>query len=329
MLGTLAVFYLFLGGAGAGVLSLCSLIDLAWLRQPFGSSSYNQGPSISPVSRIVDCGFLGGFLCLIVGMCALLFDLVRADRVLLLFLSPSFSWLTFGSFALVVLAFAGGFLVLVRFVYVPEIRRSLVSVIEGAVLVVAVVVMAYTGFLLQSVGGVAFWESLLIPVLFLLSSLSSGVAVLFGIGLFVEENGRSHCLFRGLLRADVVIIVLEAVCAGAFLAIMSGSDNPGILQSVATLTRGNEALVWWFGFGLCGLIAPLILEVLFARGRTGVQVALACVAVLVLVGAFSLRWGIVESGTHREPVLESMLDDGSWQESDTMAHDINMIRRSG
>ena len=33
MLGELAVLYLFLGGAGAGCVAACSLVDLLWLRE--------------------------------------------------------------------------------------------------------------------------------------------------------------------------------------------------------------------------------------------------------------------------------------------------------
>ena len=44
MLGELAVLYLFLGGAGAGCVAACSLVDLLWLREPFGRRRFT-GPT--------------------------------------------------------------------------------------------------------------------------------------------------------------------------------------------------------------------------------------------------------------------------------------------
>ena len=52
--GVFVVFYLFLGGTGAGAVVTCSLADLVLVRQPFGTSAYVQGPSVRPEARIVD-----------------------------------------------------------------------------------------------------------------------------------------------------------------------------------------------------------------------------------------------------------------------------------
>lgn len=308
MFGTLAVVYLFLGGAGAGAIALCSLVDLVWVKQPFGTAAYVPGPSIDPRGRIVDFGFLVGFLALGMGIASLLFDLGRIDRALDLFLSPSPTLLTAGSYALAVLTLIGACLALVRFLYLPDVPRSAVAALEVAAIVVGAAVMLYTGLLLQTIGGVAFWASPFVPALFVLSSLSSGAAMLFAVACFVEQDYASMHMMRGLMRADAALIVLEAVCAVAFVALAGASEHPGVRESLSALTEGSVAAVWWFGFVACGLVAPLVIEAVSVRNRAA-QVFLGVAAVLVLVGAFCLRFGIVEAGVHRELVLEPVAEE--------------------
>ena len=175
MFGAFAVFYLFLGGAGAGAIAACSLIDLLAVKQPFGTSSYGPGPSVRPLGRIVDYGFLAGFVALAVGIVSLLLDLGRIDRALALFLSPTMSVMTLGSYALAALGVLGAALVLVRFMYLPFVKRSVVVALEAIAVAVALVVMLYTGLLLQSLGAVPLWSTPWLPALFAASSLSCGI----------------------------------------------------------------------------------------------------------------------------------------------------------
>lgn len=304
MFGAFAVFYLFLGGAGAGAIAVCSLADLLSVRQPFGTAAYTPGPSVKPVGRILDFGFLAGFVALAVGIVSLLLDLGRIDRALDLLFSPTFSVMTVGSYALAVLAALGAGLALVRFAYFPEVKRALVGAVEVAAIAVALVVMMYTGVLLQSVGGVALWVSPFIPALFVLSSASSGIALVLTASFFVEQDRQSGRLLRCLMLVDAAVIALEIACVAAFVATMGASEHPGVRESLSILTQGDAALAWWLGFGVCGLAVPLVVEAVGMRTRIDSPMLLACIAVLVLVGAFCLRFTIVEAGVHREPVLE-------------------------
>ncbi|MEG1435541.1 NrfD/PsrC family molybdoenzyme membrane anchor subunit [Gordonibacter sp.] len=306
MLGELAVFYLFLGGAGAGAVVVCALLDLIVVKESFGNSLYEAGLSGAPLSRMVSYGMLVGLLCLVVGALSLLFDLGRIDRAITLFTSPSVSLLTLGAFALVVLAACAAFLTIVRFVYLPEVARSLVFAVEIAAVVFGLVVMVYTGLLLQGTGGVAFWNSPLLPVLFLLSSASSGAALVFAAAFFVEADGRAMHVLRLLTRVDAVVIGCEALCALVFVLLANASDHLGVVESLRTLFQGEASLAWWAGFALCGLVAPLAIELALPRSSSGQRAGLALAAVLVLVGAFCLRWSLVEAGAHRAPVLEEV-----------------------
>jgi formate-dependent nitrite reductase membrane component NrfD len=80
---------------------------------------------------------------------------------------------------------------------------------------------------------------------------------------------------------------------------LSGASKSAATQeSLNNLLFGREALFWWMGFVVCGLLLPLTLELLFIKGsKHSVQTRLAIAAILILIGAFSLRYGFVEVGT--------------------------------
>ncbi len=302
MFGTFAVLYLFCGGTGAGAIAVCSLADLAWARQPFGTGTYTQGPSVRPEARIVDFGFAAGLALLVLGIACLLLDLGRLDRVLMLFLNPQPTFVTVGAFALAALALLGGFLAAVRFLYVPAVRRGAVAAAEAVAVAVGVVAMLYTGLLLQTMGGIAFWASPFVPLLFLLSSLSGGMALVLLAALFVERTPPTGQLTGFLARTDLLVVVLEIACVAGFLLWAQASGHPGVRVSLAQLAEGDVARAWWIGFCACGLAVPLGVEVAgWASGalrseRAGWSAAFAVAAALVLVGGWCLRWSMVEAG---------------------------------
>lgn len=316
MLGELAVGYLFFGGTGAGAIAVASVLDLALVRAPFGTDARVSADEAPPCERVVAFALLAGFAALALGVLCLLFDLGRIDRALDLFLRPSPTYLTVGSFALAALVACGAFLALVRFAYLPFAPRAAVVAVEAVAVAVGLVVVAYTGLLLQGLGAVALWRSPLIPVLFALSSLSCGIAVVLAAAFFADQDGGAGRIVRLLVRADAAVIVLEAVAAALFAGLALASDHPGAAASAAQLVRGGGALAWWGGFVACGLAAPLAVELAFAaRVRARAQVreqaqqpalrtALAVAAVLVLVGGLSMRGAIVDAGMHRDLELE-------------------------
>lgn len=316
MFGALTICYLFFGGAGAGVLLVASVVDLAWAKEPFGASATGASfDSARPLRRIVAHAFLVGFLSVAFGVLCLLFDLGRIDRVEALFLSPTATYLTLGSFALAALLACGAFLVIARFFYLPDVGRRAVVAFEVVAVVLSLVVAAYTGMLLSSLQAVAFWDTPLVPVLFTLSSLSSGCAALLVLALAAEADDKATARVVGrLARIDLVLIAIEAVCAAAFALLALGSAQPSEAQVASRLFVGtdNLALVWWVGFVGCGLVVPFALECAAEgasrrRGRRSQQV-MAMAGAFVLVGAFCLRLGIVDAGVHRELALEDPLE---------------------
>ncbi len=315
MLGELAVGYLFLGGTGAGAIAVASVLDLALVRAPFGTDARVSADEAPPCERVVAFALLAGFATLALGVLCLLFDLGRIDRALDLFLRPSATYLTVGSFALAALVACGAFLALVRFAYLPFAPRAAVVAVEAVAVAVGLVVVAYTGLLLQGLGAVALWRSPLIPALFALSSLSCGIAVVLAAAFFADPDGAADRVVSLLVRADVAIIVLEAVAAALFACLALASDHPGAAASAAQLVSGSGALAVGRFRGVQRRRTPgwsswrSLLASMFGR-RSGpssrlLRAALAVAAVLVLVGGARHARNIVDAGMHRNLSLKS------------------------
>ena len=177
MLSSLSIAYLFLGGTGAGAVLVACLLDMLWAHEPFGAAVPCSLGASSLQHRAIAFTCAVGTLCLIAGSLCLLFDLGRLDRVIFLIQNPSLTYLTFGAVALGLLIACAAFLTLVRFVFLPIIPGVLVVVIESLACVLSLGVMLYTGLLLESLGSVSAWNTPLVPILFLLSSASCGIAV--------------------------------------------------------------------------------------------------------------------------------------------------------
>ena len=121
----------------------------------------------------------GATLCiLMLGVLCLIADLGRPDAFYYLLLYPTSSLVSIGALALSLLmgsslaAFCDA-----AFSLGAHVRRAL-WVLKAVGIPVAFVVMAYTGMLLKSVVAVKFWQTMWLPVLFVLSALSCGCAVI-------------------------------------------------------------------------------------------------------------------------------------------------------
>ena len=199
MFSVLAVGYLFLGGAGAGAIAVASILDLAWVKAPFGHASRIGIGEATPLERTVAVGMLAGFGALALGMLFLLFDLGRIDRVASLLLRPSLSFLTVGTYTLAGLAACAALLVAVRFAYLPSVPRGAVRAVEAAAAVVAVVVMAF----------VVVIVALVIMVMFMVMAL---VIVIVIVALFLRQRRDDDLILCVTQRGGQPCVVMPATC---------------------------------------------------------------------------------------------------------------------
>lgn len=302
----LIVAYLFLGGAGAGAFAVLACIDFRYCRTSPFSFRVRRGRGDPDgfcagaierryLSNLTQRGYAVSFVVLALGAICLLADLGRPEIAYMLFTQPTFTYISVGTFSLTALLLCAAFLAVTGNFCLPGfLDRAKPAVLVFGV-AAALFVMTYTGVFLQSMRSIALWNTPWLIALFVLSALSTGIALvmLCSSGLNLERTGTG--VLRRLAKTDLVVIVLELAACAVYLVTVSGTSLGAL--SVRRLIAGDNALVFMVGFVLCGLIAPGILDALSAKRRHDERMDLA-IACLVLLGGFCLRLSLFEARIH-------------------------------
>lgn len=303
--------YLFLGGMGAG-----TFITAAILHFKTGSET----------AKVQNTAVWAAIACLVVGLLLLVAELVFPLRGLILWQSFSNfgSWMTYGAWLLfaAVIVFvlaglctsraAGGFAARIAKSDAKEegtagaLRMLLVV---GALLSLAVAF--YTGMLLSVAPGVPLWNTPLLPCLFTVSALDTGVALVEVVAHVQRKSGamsQSVCL--AIDKAVVILVVVEAVVLAAFvaLALAGAGAAPGSFAATAAssagmLVGGVLAIPFWVLVIGCGLALPLAVALCGLSKKSSGATALIG-ALGALVGGCALRFVVLLAGAHIDTVAE-------------------------
>lgn len=268
--------YLFLAGLGAGAFALGALTN--WAKTP--------APTMKKVAFIVaPVAVAVGTLMLVVDAHAGLMNPLRF----------------FGLVANLGSVMAWGVIILSAFLVVSIVdlivllvKKSTPKALDIVGAVLAVCVAAYTGVLLGD-AGVAFplWNMAVLPILFIVSAASTGIAVTLLITRLVAADEAAALPWLG--KAGLVLPVLELALVIVLLAVAGtagGSAAAAAAASVANLVSGPYAVAFWLGFVVIGLAVPFVLELMSRRGSQSKALPMAGEA-CVLVGGFMLRYLVI------------------------------------
>ena len=162
--------------------------------------------------------------------------------------------------------------------------------------VFCVMTAIYCGFAMSYCKSVPFWNTGLLPFVFLIMGVADGLALIMGVGLVTGEEviGAAETVTRILLIVNAFLIITYLVNANY--------QSTTAELSVKELIRGHMAWVFWLGIVLFGIVIPLVISIVsyFAgEASTGLLVfAIVCHT----IGAFSLKYGVLKVGIYR-PIL--------------------------
>ncbi|WP_127956927.1 cytochrome c nitrite reductase subunit NrfD [Serratia microhaemolytica] len=166
--------------------------------------------------------------------------------------------------------------------------------IETVMLVCAVLLGAYTGFLLSALKSYPLLNNPILPVLFLFSGLSSAIAVaLLVFAIRAKQQDLHHPEVTFLHRLETPVVWLEIfLLAAFFIGLWLGDDGKVRALSAAL---GGGFWSWWFWIGVVavGLLTPLLLT-LCHWGKTRWQLLL--ISSCSLIGVLMLRYFILYAG---------------------------------
>jgi len=161
----------------------------------------------------------------------------------------------------------------------------------------AVFVHGYTGFILALGKARALWNTALMPFLFLVSAMVSGIALMILISMikdrfFSKEKMINRDLVFGLggLLAAMILIDLFLVLSDVLVLLVSHAEA----QKVAQLLLQGKFSIYFIGVeNVMGKIIPVLI-LLIPRLRNLTTVTLA--SILVVVGIFFMRYVVVLGG---------------------------------
>ncbi|EPQ8346773.1 cytochrome c nitrite reductase subunit NrfD [Escherichia coli] len=166
--------------------------------------------------------------------------------------------------------------------------------LETLMLVLAVLLGAYTGFLLSALKSYPFLNNPILPVLFLFSGISSGAAVAL-IAMAICQRSNPHSTEAHFVhRMEIPVVWGEIFLLVAFFVGLVLGDDGKVRALVAAL--GGGFWTWWFWLGVAGLglIVPMLLKPWVNRSSGIPAVLAACGA--SLVGVLMLRFFILYAG---------------------------------
>ena len=171
-------------------------------------------------------------------------------------------------------------------------RGVLKDIVWGLSLAGAAIIMLYKGNVYAVCRAIPFWNSSLLPVLYVTYALRGGVALLL---LFLPWQGSA--IDQRLLEILELWIGLSAgVCILFYLTIMANA-SVGARRSVEDLLRGRVAAAFYVGVVLVGFVIPVLLGLWNVVTPVSLGL-LALVGATSLVGDFYVKYAIAKAGRY-------------------------------
>lgn len=239
---------------------------------------------------------------LIAGLCLIFSQLGNKANAVRAFRRPASSWLARGIIALVI------FLVLdlvhiglwvwpsTILVVLPVLHFTLGTVTT----LFALFVLVYTGMLLKRLKPFPFWNTWLLPLLFVVSGISGGLMLLvLLLALYAMSMG--FAVMASLLIPlyyNNFVLVIQGLVLGFYLWRAQAVSTTR--SSFLIITRGSGAIAFWLGVVLAGLLIPFGFGLYMAYSPVVEQVVklvlIVGLAVFGLVGGLLLRYLVLSAG---------------------------------
>ena len=297
--GWLVAIYLFLGGMGAGAFIVAAFMELSGERY-----KHKYCPTAMVGAGVSGPLILIGTVLLIIDLGAGLHEPWRIPHMMAKF-SSVMTWgiwiltfflpICFLYGVLEVMHVHPGILTRLRKLlrFLPETLpyRRIKTVVCSVGMVLAVGTAVYTGVLLSVVRAVPLWNTPVLPILFLVSAISTGMGLAFDLSatLVIPEI---HRRFSYMPLAHMIFIGLEMVLL-ALLLVLALNQGGEAAESARLILVGKSSVVFWVVVVGFGLLYPLLVHAYaFARHAHGYVSGLLSGVGIVVAGLF-VRYLIV------------------------------------
>jgi len=301
-------FYLFTAGVSAGALIASLVADLSGNRQ---------------YDRIVKIGAFIAPFPLTLGTFALIFDLERPLSFWRLFtrFEPS-SVMSIGAWILLFFSLVS---FVIFYMHIPnryDILKIKDKISNGCLsktikivgMILAFATATYTGILLSALVARPFWNTSLLPMVFLFSAIIDGIAAICLVLYSLPKEALSWDELMPskhfLGKLDMTFLVLLSISLSFLIMGLYQTTEHGN-YAVAVIMGGPLTVVFWLGVIVVGMLLPLIyglFEMLSpfsgAEEKRHKPLLALLVSSSVLIGGFMLRYVVVYAGQLTGPILQ-------------------------
>jgi polysulfide reductase chain C len=283
--GWLIITYLFLAGAGSGAFLAavaCDLLAPDWSKALARAGSLISGPLVAI-----------GTICLVLDLEAGLWEPWR-QIYMVTNLRSMIAWgvIILSIFIPIALLYAAA---LNEISFIGKFANKYLRILEIGGSLFAVATATYTGVLIAVVNGVPFWNTPMMPVLFLASAISTGLAAAMIVAAIIDV--KTINTLSNFALGHVIFLSVEALFL-MLLVFMSLTRSTEAAISATMLISGMLSPYFWGLVVILGIVIPFILSIIEYLEYGEMPKALVVGAdLLVLIGGMSLRALIIFSGT--------------------------------
>lgn len=180
--------------------------------------------------------------------------------------------------------------------YLGSAATPLYSVFAVLAGIFAFMTGIYGGFIMNYCKSVPFWNTGILPIVFVLAGVADGFGLIMAIGLAGGD--------ASITAAETwsrILIIINAFIIAVYL--MSASYTSVIAKlSVREIIVGRVAVAFWLGIVALGILVPLIISISTIYIGEATSILLITAIVSHTLGAFALKYVLLKVGIHR-PIL--------------------------
>ncbi|MGD0794987.1 MAG: NrfD/PsrC family molybdoenzyme membrane anchor subunit [Dehalococcoidales bacterium] len=233
---------------------------------------------------------LGMFIAWLLAMAAGVTDMAHLSKPMRfwrMISKPGSSWISRG-FILIWLFLGAAMIQLAISQWAPGNAWETVFKVMAGILAFGVAI--YSGFVVGFVGAIKIWNSGLVPILYVISGLTAGLAVV----ILVSLNATNLVTIADYLLAGLVVYAI-------FVAVyfwVATYESATARDSAVRVLRGPIAPVFWLGVVLLGVVIPIAMVAPFSLSQQVSSAGFAVAGACTIIGGVALRYVILKAGMY-------------------------------
>ena len=179
--------------------------------------------------------------------------------------------------------------------FIFPLLRKMRPMIEALAFIFAIIVCAYTGFLISVLVRFPLLNTAILPALFVVSGLSAGLGASSLIAAYCFGADKHSGDLKTLHTIEWPIMALEMLLLFMlFISLIVGTDMDK--QSAAAFCTGAYANLFWIGVVGIGFCIPLIFNFLLGKSVAHSSMTFYLSGLASIIGVLSLRLFILYAG---------------------------------